>query len=596
MHKLSPELETYLNETDGPWHIRRDDRVVGPYTREQILQLVDDETVSTGDYLRSPRGTWTSLDFYQNEATSDDDGMKSSTFNDVRVTHGRSSHKKPNSKIEISKSTLIIAGVASAAILLTLVVLLSFADWGGEGQLSPTQLTDATSDIRNQRESPPASEQPTVDPQGVLRPKNEGSTQQVGDTTTESTMTRKQEQLAYQKLHAFIRAPATSKKALTLLSLAEDEQEFLNFVSPTGQIPSKMYLSSARWDLANSLRDTLIDLEQYEKAIEICYAQLAEIPNKYEHRRVGVFDDLSEAYFEAKNPLKALEYINLVLSHREKEYSNSGNLPQALIDDYRDLLAFALIDRAIILMRVPWIGKSSLSVSDMEKDYKLAILDLEKAITLRPGYRYPYLLLGSAAGSIFDFRKGLEAYDKCIELRPNDSTGYVRRATLKSRALTVDGKRGVYPGLEGVSRLDIIADTSEGIRLQIIEKNNDVLSTLNSRAYDYIALKEYRLALADADRITSLVDGDHPYTFVIYGSVSASKGDLEAAVVHFSKAMAYKKYITFYQAINKRASIYDQLGLKQKAEADRTLFRSINKADAKLPNRDYLPYDDVPFD
>ena len=33
MHDHFDQLETYLSETAGPWHIRRDGRVVGPYAR-----------------------------------------------------------------------------------------------------------------------------------------------------------------------------------------------------------------------------------------------------------------------------------------------------------------------------------------------------------------------------------------------------------------------------------------------------------------------------------------------------------------------------------------------------------------------------------
>jgi hypothetical protein len=62
MHKLSHELETYTTKTNGPWHIRRGGRIVGPYTRDQIMDFATSGKILSGDCLQSSEGTWTSFD------------------------------------------------------------------------------------------------------------------------------------------------------------------------------------------------------------------------------------------------------------------------------------------------------------------------------------------------------------------------------------------------------------------------------------------------------------------------------------------------------------------------------------------------------
>jgi hypothetical protein len=75
MNNIFHELEIYTTKTNGPWHIRRDDRIVGPYTLDQIMDFATNGKILSGDCLRSSDGTWASFDDPQiayDQAIADD--------------------------------------------------------------------------------------------------------------------------------------------------------------------------------------------------------------------------------------------------------------------------------------------------------------------------------------------------------------------------------------------------------------------------------------------------------------------------------------------------------------------------------------------
>jgi len=157
------------------------------------------------------------------------------------------------------------------------------------------------------------------------------------------------------------------------------------------------------------------------------------------------------------------------------------------------------------------------------KDYKGAIADFTKAVTLNPKNATAFYYRGSCKQNLQEYKAAVEDYTKAIKLKPAYSIAYTNRARSKYISLEYAGTPADYKA--------IIADYSKAIELN----PRDTVAYLN-RGITKEYLKDYAGGIDDFRKLCELVPNNGEAYY--YKAVCEDKaGNKEAACVDWDKAL-----------------------------------------------------------
>ncbi|MDB4863537.1 tetratricopeptide repeat protein [Pirellulaceae bacterium] len=548
-------IEEYLDQTDGPWHIRRGELIVGPFARDQVQKFVETGNVGAEDDLQSADGIWKSLADIE---ASEPDQVKESTS--LESSSGSSNTPVAGNRISIDKRLLIISGAALGAVILILAVVIGIQSF----DTSPESVVEsndpestsvnviADSDLSNIN----SSELPGVEDTNS-RAENDNPEKTVFPVMSSDEFMR----WRVEKRDPLIFSSPSLKKVTILMTLWDDEEAFLEFHRFDGKVVSDEDRIAGRLALGSTLQSTLESLGYYDELLSFNI-------KLYEQDPVRNSSDVANAYYLKKDYAEALKYINQsIVARSEKSYADTT------AQQYNAyLLATELQQRAKIyngLASPPDANVSFYAGKDIRKN---ALVDLKRALSV-----YPYELSLQLDKSLhlslqLDYGGNLlrqanyeEAYktaNKVIELFPNEK--YSGHSFRFDCYLWSSGK------YEGASRLTAVEDATQLYQITYTDKDKRCVRYLFERGKIYVELDEYVLAREDADRISSLI-GDNPYSPFILGDIAAAKGQIEQAVLEYSAAISYEDSFIFVNGHGRRAAMYRKLGLSEKASKDSAL-------------------------
>jgi tetratricopeptide (TPR) repeat protein len=220
-------------------------------------------------------------------------------------------------------------------------------------------------------------------------------------------------------------------------------------------------------------------------------------------------------------------------------------------------------------------------------DYEFAVADYTEAIRLKPDYSDAFSNRGTAYEGLKQYDKAIADYSEAIRLKPDYAPAFFNRGL-------------AYCYLEQYDKA--IADYSEAIRLE-----SDDAEAFYSRGLAYYNLKQYDKAIADYSEAIRLkpdyIDavnnrklasgaaaqsngtptptpspshGDPAFDFNSRGDLQSMDEHYDEAIANYSEAIRLKP--DFVLAYRNRASCYDKLGRKAKANDDRRKADQIEKS------------------
>ncbi|MGD9682222.1 MAG: tetratricopeptide repeat protein [Candidatus Obscuribacterales bacterium] len=254
--------------------------------------------------------------------------------------------------------------------------------------------------------------------------------------------------------------------------------------------------------------------------------------------------------------------------------------------------AAALDDRSGEAHYIIGVGLCSSAYGDEDE----ALAELKRAIELGFEGSNLYEYMAKIYDGKKEYRAAIEALSRGIELRPTDLGLYGERAAMYT--LTGDMKqaekdltrrielsdtkrsgsllsRGRF--YEGQKRYEeALADYSAAI-----EDGDRETDELRLRVHALIALGRTKEALKDLDEIIERNPNDDD-SIRTRGNIYFDLGNLQSALKDFSTAIQHSPDQDRL-AYESRARVYDRLGRKDRAEADRKTAREITDAPAEVP-------------
>jgi protein O-mannosyl-transferase len=119
-----------------------------------------------------------------------------------------------------------------------------------------------------------------------------------------------------------------------------------------------------------------------------------------------------------------------------------------------------------------------------EKEYKKAIADFDKAISISPTYIRPYNNRGMALAAMKDYKGAKNDFDKVIELNPDFEKAYYNR------------------GNAFIAMGDTVSAIKDYTRALSINPNH--LPTLNNRGFARRAIRDYKGAMEDFNKVIAI--------------------------------------------------------------------------------------------
>ncbi|HVX13516.1 MAG TPA: zinc-dependent peptidase [Pirellulales bacterium] len=152
------------------------------------------------------------------------------------------------------------------------------------------------------------------------------------------------------------------------------------------------------------------------------------------------------------------------------------------------------------------------------------------------------------------FAEAVSAFDKAIELAPDDAEAVTQRASAHLRA--GDIKRA-------------IEDATAAIELDV-----DDAAAWRVRAEGYLGLAQYDRALVDCERALKL-DDRNGQAYRLRGLARAGLGELHRAVRDYGTAIHFNADMA--ETLRARADVWERLGQPDKAQADRAKAQRLDK-------------------
>ena len=304
-------------------------------------------------------------------------------------------------------------------------------------------------------------------------------------------------------------------------------------------------MESFRVSLANPGNvefETITDLpNQVSYLIMFTLAADNNINNKYDSALIYINNAIQIASADSKdvtNPNEAYVYRGLI-------YNNNKEYELALTDVNKVIeldpnYAFAYLVRG--------------NVHDKKKEYDLAIADYTKAIELKPDDAYPYNNRGYNHDKKQEYDLAIADYTKAIELKPDDANPYMNRGIVQFEKQEYDLA---------------IADYTKAIEL-----NPDFAYPYNNRGIVHNEKQEYDLAITD---FTKTIELDHNYASAYNNRCWAyyKLGKYEEALPDCEKAIELEPNDP--ETLDSRASVYEALGRKSDAIKDFQKILEISK-------------------
>jgi tetratricopeptide (TPR) repeat protein len=228
------------------------------------------------------------------------------------------------------------------------------------------------------------------------------------------------------------------------------------------------------------------------------------------------------------------------------------------------------VDKALALPKPPpTLPSSQLTADDFFllgsekfkiKDYRGAIENYDKAITLSPRYSRVHSFRGASYDALGDQQKALKDFNEAIAVDPKDMIGYFGRGTINNKlgnkqqalqdltqAITLNPKfpaayynRGVVNGKLG-NKQEAINDYTQAIALD----PRDVDAYFN-RGLAYYELGNQQQALKDYSQAIAL-NPKYTSPYINRGSLLHSMGDNEGAIKDYTQAITIDpKDVTAY--------------------------------------------------
>ena len=282
------------------------------------------------------------------------------------------------------------------------------------------------------------------------------------------------------------------------------------------------------------------DLEYLKKQIN-----LKECYKKY---HIKIKKSLFENYWFDAEYVKRMEEYEEEQEDFEEYSSDFCNTHNYTYDAYKRIMKkIRFLNQKIVLQEDEELYTNrAIEYIDL-KDYKKAISDLKKAITLNIDYKKAYYFLGTIYNKLKDYKKAICCFNKALKLDTNYVEGYV-------------GRSDSYAYLNEHQKA--IDDLSKAIMLNINSAENYYY-----RAYSYDELGDYKKAIEDLTKAITL----KPYFQEAYcnrGYAYNKIGEHQKAIEDLTKSLELKW--TMIEPYYARANSYYQLGEYEKAIADYT--------------------------
>lgn len=171
-----------------------------------------------------------------------------------------------------------------------------------------------------------------------------------------------------------------------------------------------------------NLSKALNGLKKYKEQLKVLLKAL-EINPQHEDCLL----DLGILYYSGKeyqNALKTLDKLISINSENRRGYYYRAKVKEQLADNYgaNSDYTIALLDQTFV---DAWVDRAKLKIS--RQDYHGGVLDLSKAIALRPMNGTFYLMRGKAQVKLEKLAEALDDFTKAIEILPANVEAYYFR-------------------------------------------------------------------------------------------------------------------------------------------------------------------------
>jgi len=198
----------------------------------------------------------------------------------------------------------------------------------------------------------------------------------------------------------------------------------------------------------------------------------------YYNQAIAIDPQYGEAYINRSKAKKKLgddegaseDMIEGAASEINKRYTKLYN--RALMEDSKELAKAS--KTSISAENIVYKGVAE---ANLKKDYNLAIVYYNQAISTDPNYIEAYFQRGRAKSELKDYQGAIEDFTRVISTKPNDPNAYISRGYVKSNTRDYQGA---------------IEDFTQAIAIDASDAN-----TYMNRGHAKYNLKDYQSAIED---------------------------------------------------------------------------------------------------